>query len=254
MALSPWAPNQLGGTGVCGLLAHELEIHSPGAGFVPARFTVDLFRPVLDEPIRLSSEIVRDGSRVRMVDAAIVQRDSVRARASVMYLAATQDPPGEVWQPIRRLPAPTAPLDMPGGCPPLFKSGEQDWTGDFASGQNNQRKAAWHNLPPLIDGEPITPFQRAAFVADATSLVCNWGTEGVGYINSDVTLTLTRLPEGPELGLQAQDQVSSNGIVVGTALMYDRTGPLGTTVITGLSNARRQVDLAAFAASRSFAE
>lgn len=40
------------------------------------------------------------------------------------------------------------------------------------------------------------------------------------------------------------DNVSANGIAVGTASLYDRTGPLGTCTITALSNARRQVDVA----------
>ncbi|WP_067796431.1 hypothetical protein [Nocardia beijingensis] len=44
---------------------------------------------------------------------------------------------------------------------------------------------------------------------------------------------------GYELGLRA------DGISIGTATSYDRTGPLGTCAVTALSNARRQVDLAA---------
>ncbi|NNH68515.1 thioesterase family protein [Nocardia uniformis] len=254
MMVSPWAANQIGGTGVCGLLARELEGHSPGVGFIPARFTVDLFRPVLNEPIRLRSEVVRDGNRVRVIDATIVQRDQVRARASVMYLTVAEQPPGEVWQATRELPVPEQRLMGVHGDPPLFKSGELEWTGDFAASQNGERKCVWHNLPELVEGEPITAFQRAGFIGDSTNLVCNWGTEGVGYINTDVTVTLSRLPAGAEVGLRALDQVAANGIAVATATMYDRSGPLGTCIVTGISNARRQVDLAAFADERSFPE
>ncbi|MBF6241129.1 thioesterase family protein [Nocardia otitidiscaviarum] len=250
MAESAWSARQLAGTAVCGLLAREAEFHAP-AGFLPARFTADLFRPVLNEPIDVRAEVVRDGNRVRVVDTSIVQHGTVHARASVMYLAVTEPPPGQVWEPTRDLPVPARRLAGEHGDPPLFKSGSADWTGDFASGRNSDRKSVWHNLPALVDGEPISPFQRAAFVGDATNLVCNWGTDGVGYINSDVTVTLARLPEGHEVGLQARDHVSANGIVVATATMYDRHGPLGTAVITGISNARRQVDMAAFAESRS---
>ncbi|WP_067829979.1 acyl-CoA thioesterase domain-containing protein [Nocardia inohanensis] len=251
MSVSAWSQTQLAGTAVCGLLARELETHAPRADFIPARFTVDLFRPVLNEPITLRSEVVRDGTRVRVVDAALVQHDEVRARASVMYLAVGEQPPGQVWEAERDLPTPSYELNSPYGEAPHFKSGDQDWTPDFASGANNLRKAVWQNLPALVEGEPLTPFQRAAFVADCTNMVCNWGTAGVGFINSDVTMTLSRLPIGHEVGLRAQDHISSAGVVTATATLYDRTGPLGATVITGLSNARRQVDLAAFAESRS---
>ncbi|NKY50900.1 acyl-CoA thioesterase domain-containing protein [Nocardia vermiculata] len=243
-AVSRWSDQQVAGPAVCGLLARELETHSPGAGFIPARLTVDLFRPVLTEPITVHSTVVRTGTRVRVADAWITQHDEVRVRASVMYLAAAEQPPGLVWQADAPLPVPEVRLDAPTGQPPLFKCGEQDWTGDFAAAQNGERKSMWQNLPPLVEGEPISGFQRAAFLGDTTNLVCNWGTEGVGFINSDVTLTLTRLPLGPEVGLHAQDHISADGIAVGTATLYDRTGRIGTSVVTGLANARRQVDMA----------
>lgn len=251
MAVSAWSKAQLAGTAVCGLLAHRLETHSPGAEFVPARFGVDMFRPVLNEPIELRSSIARDGNRIRVADAEIVQQGEVRARASVTYLVASEEPSGEVWQPDRQLPVPDQPLDGPWGNPPLFKSGTNDWTHDFASGVNPFRKAAWTNVPAIVDGHPITPFERVAFVADQTNLVCNWGTDGINFINSDVSLTLSRLPEGLEVGLFAQDRISANGVAVATAILYDRTGPLGTSSITALANAIRRVDMAEFAAARS---
>ncbi|GAB2544684.1 acyl-CoA thioesterase domain-containing protein [Nocardia heshunensis] len=251
MAVSAWSDAQLAGTAVCGLLAHELENHSPGTDFRPARFTVDLFSPVRNEPLELRSSIVRDGRRIRVADASVVQDGQVRARATVHFLALADEPPGEVWQPARELPVPETPLDGPFGNPPLFKSGDLDWTHDFASGVNALRKAAWNNVPAVVEGLPVTPFERAAFVADTANLVCNWGTGGVGYINTDVALTLSRLPEGREVGLFAQDHMSADGIATATATMYDRSGPLGTVTITALSNAMRQVDMAEFAASRS---
>ncbi|WP_216900677.1 thioesterase family protein [Nocardia alni] len=250
MAIGPWGHGQLGGTSLCGLLAHELETHRPGDDFTPVRFTVDLFRPVLNEPIELRSEVVRESRRIRVVDAAIVQGGQVRTRATAMYLAQGEQPPGRVWQAARDLPVPTPEQAGPVGGPPLFKPGERDWTHDFASAQNDERLCVWHNLGYLVDFEPMSPFERAAYIADATSMTCNWGTEGIGYINCDVTMTLTRLPAGTEVGLRAVDQVAAQGISVGTATMYDRLGPLGTCVVDGLANAQRQVDLASHAAER----
>lgn len=246
MAASAWSTAQLAGTAVCALLAHGLETHRPGTGYVPARFTVDLFSPVLSEPIELRSSIVRDGNRIRVADAEIVQHGRVRARATAQFLIASSAPPGQIWQPTRDLPVPETRLDSPEGSPPLFKSGSGDWTHDFASGVNSHRKAAWVNVPPLFEDAPATPFERAAFVADFSNLLCNWGTAGVGYINTDASLSLSRLPQGPELGLQARDHVSANGIAVSTATLYDRVGPLGSCAVTALSNAQRQVDIAAF--------
>lgn len=91
-------------------------------------------------------------------------------------------------------------------------------------------------------GEPITPFQRAAILGDATNHVCHWGSAGAGYINTDVTVALSRLPIGHELGLRADNTIAADGISIGSATLYDRTGPVGTCVVTTLSNARRQID------------
>ncbi|WP_280338820.1 acyl-CoA thioesterase domain-containing protein [Nocardia neocaledoniensis] len=250
-AVSAWSSSQLAGTAICGLLAHGLETHSPGPEFVPARFTADLFSPVWNEPIELRSSIVRDGNRIRVADVEVVQREQVRARATAQFLVSSVEPPGEIWQPTEHLPVPETRLDRPHGSMPLFKSGSQDWTPDFGSGVNAHRKASWNNIPPLVSGAPITPFERAAVAADLTNIICNWGTAGIGYINTDVTMTLSRLPAGIELGLQARDHVAANGIAVSSATMYDRSGVLGSCTVTALSNARRQVDVEAFAQAQS---
>ncbi|MFC9790743.1 hypothetical protein [Rhodococcus sp. NPDC127528] len=82
-------------------------------------------------------------------------------------------------------------------------------------------------------------------LGDATNHVCHGGSQGAGYINTDVTVTLSRLPLGYELGLRADSTVASDGISIGTATLYDRSGPIGTCVVTTLSNARRQIDFTA---------
>lgn len=244
LAVSPWSKTQLSGTGICGLMARQLETHCP-TGFIPARLTVDLFSPVANEPIQVGSEIVRQGTRITVADASIVQDGKVRARASVAFLTTGVEPEGRVWSPAPDLPMPPEGCVSPEGSPPLFKSGDREWTHDFAANQNADRKISWHTLPPLVEGEPISPFQRAAFLSDAANHVCHWGSHGAGYINTDATLTLSRLPLGYELGLRADSTVASEGISIGTATLYDRVGPLGTCVVTTMSNARRQIDFTA---------
>ncbi|MFJ9368827.1 thioesterase family protein [Nocardia sp. NPDC101769] len=239
--VSQWSSKQVNGPAVCGLLARQLERHCPAEGFIPARLTVDMLRPVLNEPISVQSAVIREGTRVTVADASIVQQGELRARATAVFLASASEPPGQTWQPCIPLPAPQARLISPDGEPPLLKFGESDWTDNLSAGQNADCKVLWHNLIPLIEGEPISPFQRAAAMGDATNFVCHWGSAGIGYINADMTLTLSRLPEGPELGLQAQDQIARGGIAVGTATLYDRAGRLGTCVVTAVANARRQV-------------
>lgn len=244
LSVSWWAPNQLSGVPVCGLLGLGLEQHCP-EGFVPARMTVDLYQPVFDAPTRVRTELVRRGSRIVVADAWLVQDGQDRVRASAVFLRTGEQPPGAVWSPTLELPVPPEGCLSPDGARPLFKSGDGEWTGDFAVTQNAERKASWHSMPPLISDEPMTPFQRAAITADTANQVCHWGTAGAGYINADVTLTLSRLPVGYEVGMKADNVYAESGISIGTAVMYDRSGPLGTCTVATLSNARRQIDFAA---------
>ncbi|MCX4091896.1 thioesterase family protein [Nocardia sp. alder85J] len=250
-AVARWSPRQIGGHAVCGLLARELEKHCPDAEFVPARLTVDLFMPVVNDPIAVRAEVVRRGNRIVVADARIEQDGEVRARATAVFLRTGDTPPGRIWRSAHTLPDPPEPTDRDMHL--VVQTGADDWTPDFGACQNAERKTIWQHQPPLVAGEPTSAFQRAAIVGDTTNMVCNWGSQGVGYINSDMTLTLSRLPEGPELGLQAADHVAHDGISVGTATLYDRLGRVGTCVVTAVSNSRRQLDFARITAEHAAA-
>ncbi|MFF0501271.1 thioesterase family protein [Nocardia aobensis] len=244
LAISGWAPTQLGGHAVCGLLARQLETHCP-EGYQPARLTVDLFRPVRNQPVEVRSEIVRQGKRITVADAVIVQDGEPVVRSSAVFLVRGVEPPGRIWNNTPDLPMPHPVQDSPHGSPPLFKSGDRDWTHDFAVNQNADRKTAWMVLPSLVEGEQISPFQRAAMIGDMTNHVCHWGSDGAGYINADMTLTLARLPIGHEIGIRAENTLAADGISLGSAALYDRSGAVGGSVVTALSNPRRQIDYAA---------
>ncbi|MGV0744588.1 acyl-CoA thioesterase domain-containing protein [Mycolicibacterium sp. XJ870] len=240
-SVSVWSDTQLGGYAVCGALARQIELDTATEGFIPARLTVDLFAPVRTEPLTVNSSTVRRGRRIIMVDATVTQSGEPRARATAIYMPKTADPHGDLWHSADRPPTPPAKNAEPG--PPLIKSGHDDWTTDFAAGNNAERKAIWQNFPPIVDDEPLTAFQSAALIAENTSLVCNWGTHGPGFINTDTTLMLARLPIGPGIGLHADDHLSCNGVAVGTATLFDRHGPAGKCSVTALANARRQRNL-----------
>ncbi|QXC46720.1 MULTISPECIES: acyl-CoA thioesterase domain-containing protein [Rhodococcus erythropolis group] len=241
LSISPWSRSQIGGYAICGTLARAIERSQQAVGFTPVRLTVDLFTPVRTELLDTRSVIVRSGPRIEVIDSDIVQNGQVMARASALFVAVGDEPQGELWH--SNDPLPDAPDTVDVVAPPVFKSGDGPWSGDFSAHQNSERKSVWQNFPPLIAGEVMSPFQRAALMAETTSLVCHWGTAGAGFINVDTTLALSRLPVGSGLGLRADSQVSENGISVGTATMFDRLGHLGNCTVTAIANARRQVDL-----------
>jgi hypothetical protein len=98
-------------------------------------------------------------------------------------------------------------------------------------------KYIWvRDLVPLVADAPFTPFTRAAMAGDMASSLTHYGTEGLNFINADYTLTLSRLPEGPYLGLAALTHSSHAGVATGTATVVDQHGVIGSATATALAN------------------
>jgi Thioesterase-like superfamily len=237
----PWGV-AMGGQNVGGLLGWGIEQTGIDAGFQPARFTVDLLRPVLLEPVQLRTSVQREGRRLKLVDATLEQSGKTVARASALFLRRGDHPDGQVWSSTVQMPPPPArsdgfPTDMPfliwgygaslEGSPGIA-AGEWD--------QAHSQKFAWTRLfRPIVHGHPLTPFTRLAFVGDVTSSVTHWGTGGLRYINADYTVSASRLPDGEYLGLAAQNHYSTDGVATGTAILFDRHGPLGSSSAVALA-------------------
>ncbi|WP_244509243.1 acyl-CoA thioesterase domain-containing protein [Nocardioides lianchengensis] len=250
MARSMWDDDQMHGVAVSGALARGAEQRVRELGRTelrPARYTVDLFKAARMRDCRVTTEVVREGPRLCLVDAVLTQEvdgTEVRvARASALFLLPTASTEGSVWSPDDR-PVPP-PLDVAPASEephvPFFHS-SVGWSQSFGLHQNDDRKSSWNTAIPIVSGEPTSPFQAVASIADGASMVTNWGDRGIEYINTDITLTLAREPVGLSIGMSALDRVEVDGIAVGTAAVFDRTGPLGTAVVTSLANARRVVD------------
>ncbi len=240
-AASAWSPNMVNGPAICGLLARALEQQHCADGFSPARLTVDLFRPTLNKPVTVVTELVRDGNRIRVADAALMQDGEDVARASAVFLKRSVQPPGERWTRAESPEPPPFPV-ADGPTAPVWRSGLDGWSSNIGDHQNSGRKRMWQAPLSVVEGEPPSAFAGVAMIGESTSLMTNWGTTGIGFINADLTLALARPLIGSEIGVEADSHISADGIAVGSATLFDRHGSFGTCVVTALSNADREVD------------
>ncbi|WP_405496588.1 acyl-CoA thioesterase domain-containing protein [Nocardia sp. NBC_00511] len=244
-AASQWSSAQVVGPALTGLLARELERAHATEGFVPVRLTVDLFRAARFAHTTTPTVRVRDGRRIRVADVSVMQEGAMAARATAVLLQPAEQPPGELWRRERepRPPtpqrAPTSPLPQI----PLFGSDTEmtAWSSVPTEHENNSRKRTWQNPIRVITGEELSPFVRVSVVAEATSMMTNWGDKGIGFINTDMTLGLSRLPAGYEIGVEADSHFSEHGTAVGVATLFDRVGSFGSCMVTSVSNAGRQI-------------
>lgn len=247
IARSLWRADQMHGVATSGALARELEKAVAAAGredLRPARYTVDLFKAPSMGPCALDSTVVREGSRLMLVDATLSQDGALVARASGLFLKITENPPGDVWAPPEAPTPPPLEIAAVSDEPrvPIFFSDGVGWSQNFAEHQNGGRKQTWQSALAVVAGEKPSTFQALAGAADSSSMVLNWGTEGVQYINTDVTLAISRVPVSQEIGLTAMSRTAHDGIATGSCIVFDREGPIGTTTVTAISNARRAVD------------
>lgn len=242
---SGWAPDMLNGAATCGLLAHVLENNHGAPGFEPARLTVDLFRPVRKRPVTVTTTPVRTGNRILVADATLVQDGLDVARATAIFLRKSEQPPGRIWvRPEQPAPPPGELTAQP--FTHLWGSDAQGgWTPRLRDHQNDSRHRSWQRPLPVVLGEPPSPFAAAAVIGESTSMMTNWGSAGVGFINTDLTLALARPAEGVAIGIEADNHLGVDGIAVGSATLFDESGPFATCVVTALSNAQRQISFGA---------
>lgn len=242
---SGWGKGSMRGMPIGGALARATEHAATELGIghlVPARFTLDLFKPALQVPTITTARLVRRGRRLCLIDAVFVQNGQAVARSSTLFLASDQSPSGAVWT-AGRTPVPP-PRDLLPDSSELrlyFEDGV-GWGQASSAEPSAERRQSWHFAMPMVEGEPLTSFQMAASIADVANVVSNWGSEGLQFINADVTLALARQPIEMEFGLSAIDRVEADGISVGTAVMFDRAGVFGTTTVLGLANTLLSVD------------
>jgi len=239
VARGPWDANSLHGRVIAGLLGHVLEQRHGGPEFIPARLTVDMYRLPDMSPIEVTTTVVREGYRIKVVDAEFISGGKSMARATCQFLRRTENPEGNVWTPPNwDAPKPVdiaPPEDRRAGMGGMWAM--RPISG--AMGTVGQRRTWMAEVRELVGGEPLTPFSRVAVSADFASPYANAGDKGLGYINSDVTLYLHRLPTTEWVGYEVVNHGATDGVAIGECFLYDEVGPIGSATVCALAQKRK---------------
>jgi acyl-CoA thioesterase len=231
----PWNPQSLHGRVIIGLLAFAIEERHGDPAFTPARLTADMYRLPDLSPLTVETRVVRDGHRIKVVDAEVFSAGVSVGRATSQLLRRTEAPPGQVWSPPNwDAPPPSAipePTDRRTALGGMWKvrpvSGEMGTLG---------RRRLWMaEARELVGGAPLTPWVRAALASDFASPFANAGDAGLAYINSDVTLYLHRAPKDEWIGFEVVNHQASDGVAIGECWLYDVDGPVGAASVCALA-------------------
>jgi hypothetical protein len=227
-AHAPWGEDMLHGRLLGGLAARALEAEHGAPGWRAGRLTVDLFRPAAMAPVDVEVRLVRGGRRIRVADALLRCDGQDVGRATAVFLAESDEPPGRIWHPDHE------PWPDPDSLEPSAagSSDEDAWwlrvvRGGFGSGEHTR---VWtRETACLVDDEPVSPFVRTALTGDLACPLANSSDLGLHYINADYTVLIGRYPMGEWVGLDVAQQIQADGISMGTATLVDRTGPFATS-------------------------
>lgn len=235
--VGPWNADSLHGRVIIGLLGAEIERRHGSAEYMPARLTVDMYKLPDLSPVEVVTRTVKDGYRIKVIDAEFISGGVSAGRATCQLLRRTENPPGKVW--MREPWGAPQPRDVP---PPSDRPLGGMWdmrpiTGTIRGA--GPRKTWMAEVRELVEGRALTPFVRVAVAADFASPFAHGGDQGLGYINTDVTVYLHREPVGDWIGFETLSHGATDGVAVGDCLIHDEEGHIGSASCTALAQARR---------------
>lgn len=252
LARGPWDPRALHGGPVAALAAGALEATLAAAradgdpDFLPARFTLELERPVGLDPLTLTAALTRPGRSVRTTEVEV--RDDAGRRLARATLVAIRRRADDL-----DLSTAVLPDDEPPPVAPLAEqSSWQTYDGPafhrnavthaFAAGAFDGLGPAtdWVTLVvPVVEGEEPSPLQRVVAAADfgnGVSAAVPHATHT--FINPDLTVVLHRPPIAGPIAVEATTRVDPAGIGSAETTLWDAAGRIGRGIQTLIVDGR----------------
>jgi Acyl-CoA thioesterase C-terminal domain/Acyl-CoA thioesterase N-terminal domain len=241
-----WTDHTQHGGPPCGILARAVEAVPTLVPMQVVRFTVDLIRPVTLDPLRIETEVIREGKRIQLVDGTLWRGETELGL-------------------VRALKVRVSDLDLPEQQTDQMPFGPEslealDWSGHFGEDDELRRfhydaveirtsersfvepgpGISWFRLRvPLVEGEIPTPFVRMATIAD----MANGNGQSLdptvhSFVNPDLSLHLHRYPVGEWIGMKSKSHPHPHGVGMADTTVYDREGRIGRIIQSQLIDHR----------------
>ncbi|QIS16270.1 thioesterase family protein [Nocardia arthritidis] len=232
----PWSADAQHAGPPSALLAYALERCEPRAGFQIGRVTMEIFRPIPLEPLTVDAKVVRPGRSVEFLEATLsTERGLVMRGAAWRFkLADPELPVPERFLPSGNRPGPERePSPFPTSNAVGFHNGIEY---RFVTGAFDEPGPAvcWIGLRnPIVAGEIPSPLERTLIAADhgnGASSIFDW--DRYLFINTDLTVTLHRMPVGEWVCLDAVTYPQPYGIALAESALFDEKGPIGRSTQT----------------------
>jgi hypothetical protein len=226
----PWDPNGQYGGAPAALLAWAAERVPTLVPMRIARLTIDLHRRVPLGRLAVAAEVAREGKRLQLVVATVRDTDGLEVARATALRYRIGDGPDAPTDP--RLP----PIEPPPWGPPRAQrrrstdlNGFIDATEMRDAGSSGAATTWYRATRPVIAGEEPSPVVRLAWASDFTANSGNYlDLTRWSAINSDLTVSLGRAPQGEWTGVATRAWYARDGIGHARADLFDRDGLVGT--------------------------
>lgn len=203
---------------------------------------MDLFRSFPLEKVRLRTQRIRDGRRIRVVLATIESGavgpdgEAVQIAQATAVLLRRGQQPVQDFLPTPRWDAPTA-ADLP----PVDPSSTATWDSwripvEHDYGMNAQNGLWIRETHFLVDKEPLTPLVRRRPGGGPRELVQCRDAAGP-VVHQRRLRRLFRAPaDRGDHRIQPTGHMSAHGMAAGQCVFHDETGPFGFIGVTAVGN------------------
>lgn len=239
LANAGWYDEGQHGGSIAALMAGHIERSIPTLTEMQvSRLTVELFRVIPLVPLRLEAEVVREGKRIQIILGRAFDDQGVLLSTTVMQRLRLADlpVPDDAAPPALRIPAPDQVENRAGDAWGVGATGKtmfhrhamevREVVGGFGV---KGPGTVWMRLTkPIVAGEETTPLQRLVATADfGNGVSCALDFDEWVFMNPDLTVHVSRYPDGEWVALAAESTYGNEGRGVATGTLWDTSGWLG---------------------------
>jgi len=225
-AAGPWDPNMQHGGAPASLVVWAAERIPAAVPMQVARVTIDLMRPVPVAPLRLETEVLRQGRKIQLCAVRLFANGTLTVGATVLKIKKQAQPlPGDVIEPPLDVAAPEQsriePQNSPFGLGMTIRAARGRFGGPGPG-------AIWYRAERLlVEGFPISQAMRAVAASDFCNASSALDYRKWTFLNADLTVSMAREPVGEWILLDAVTWIGPDGAGLAMARLADVNGYFG---------------------------
>lgn len=224
LATGPWDRRLQNGVALNALVAHLVELTPAPAPMVTARLVVDILKPTQMGRVEPKMIMLREGKRLQLFQLELIQNGAATVRATALRVRTASSPATDTA--IR--PGPAEGLEGFNSSRSAFRhviETRLETGGLEVRGPG----VVWARIfGEVAPGVAVSPFVQAAMAADfgsGLSSFVDW--REWTFANVDISLHLTRSPQGEWVRVAAASESAGNGLAIVTTQLDDELGRFG---------------------------